>query len=647
MRLICVGTRQGNAFMNEILEAVAFEARQLGVEAEMNPHGFSDEADAVHVVIPHEYFAVTHPSRHPRPEQLRRTIALCVEQPGTPWFETSARYARLAGGVVDTNPLGRDEMRRRGIAAQHFQLGYTSRWDSWGGMPSARPVDVMHLGTEAPRRLHALSLYAARFSSHDVRLFLPRVERTPHEKADFLTGASKWNALAQTKILVNIHRQPLAYFEWVRVLEAICNGCVVVSEGSRGGGPLVAGEHYVAGRISSLGVLADELLNDPTALESIRSAAYTFVRESLPMSAAVEGLLDLAERLEKGKVRRSFGFGRRAGPSNAPGIGARIIGRLRAMAVEQFRALRPEWSSRQAEILEALRRAQVVDKRLVLGQLGLSRALQRMQVDERRRLSPVAEVSRTPTYAAASPRVTVIVPLYNHADEVTRALDSVARSTFADFEIVVLDDASSDRSAPAVIKWMESHATVPALLLQNAWNRGLGATRNALFDAARGEYVLALDSDNEVYPSAISKLAAALDADPGAVFAYPILEVHEDGLPATLLGYQPWEPERLRVGNYIDALALIRRREAIALGGYSEDLRLYGWEDYDLWCRVADQRRYGIHVPEILARYTRAEYSMNWSVTAIDLTDAKAVLRGRYRNVFGARTLQSAAPEVA
>ena len=113
-------------------------------------------------------------------------------------------------------------------------------------------------------------------------------------------------------------------------------------------------------------------------------------------------------------------------------------------------------------------------------------------------------------------------------------------------------------------------------------------------------------------------------ADPDAVFAYPILEVHEDGLPITLLGYQPWEPAQLRVRNYIDALALIRRRDAIALGGYTEDLRLYGWEDYDLWCRVADRGRYGVHVPEILARYARAEHSMI-SLTAIDTAEAMAV----------------------
>ena len=134
--------------------------------------------------------------------------------------------------------------------------------------------------------------------------------------------------------------------------------------------------------------------------------------------------------------------------------------------MNQARALRPEWSSRQVEVLEALRRSQIVQKRLVLGQLGLNRALQRLQLDERQRVTPVAEVSRTPAYDAASPRVTVIVPLYNHADEVVRALDSVAQSSFANFEIAVLDDASSDRSVQAVLDWMGSRPTVPALLLQ-------------------------------------------------------------------------------------------------------------------------------------------------------------------------------------
>ena len=82
--------------MNELLDAIAFEVQRLGVSVETTFDGFSDVDDAVFVVIPHEYFSTVPRAQHPRPAQLRRTIALCVEQPGTPWFETSVKHARRA-----------------------------------------------------------------------------------------------------------------------------------------------------------------------------------------------------------------------------------------------------------------------------------------------------------------------------------------------------------------------------------------------------------------------------------------------------------------------------------------------------------------------------------------------------------------------
>jgi len=74
---------------------------------------------------------------------------------------------------------------------------------------------------------------------------------------------------------------------------------------------------------------------------------------------------------------------------------------------------------------------------------------------------------------------------------------------------------------------------------------------------------------------------------------------------------------------------MIRRRELIAIGGYTEDPRLHGWEDYDLWCRVAANGGSGVHVPEILLRYLRAEHSMI-SLTDIDTSEARRVLRESY-----------------
>ena len=624
--------------MNELLEAVAFEVGTLGVRAQMSFDRFPEVDGAVYVVIPHEYFATAAPSAHPSATQLRRTIAFCVEQPGTPWFDTTVAYARTAAAAVDINQLGARELRRRGIPAEHFQIGYTAAWDVWDGRDAPRPVDVVHLGSHAPRRLQALALYASDLWKHELRLFVPAVDRKTRGREDYVTGAAKWDLLARTKLVLNIHRQPLAYFEWVRVVEAICNGCVVVSEGSRDAGPLVAGEHYVAGRLASLGMLTDDLLSDPLQLAAIREQAYGFLKSTLPMASSAARIVELAASVARGG--RAVGTKRRqdagAAVDRVRGVGGRLRLRLR---------LRPGAPAAAASPLEhllltELRSLRATQKRMALGQIGLARALQQLEGDGAH--DAPHEIARSPTYDLAVPHVSVLVPLYNHAHEVMRALESVSRSSFDDVELVVLDDGSTDASQDVVIRFVESCPELPSLLLAHHGNRGLGAVRNALVSAARGQFVLPLDADNDLYPTAITKLVAALEADPDAFFAYPILEVHAREVPLGLLGYQPWDPERLRYGNYIDALSLLRRDTLLELGGYTEDLRLYGWEDYDLWCRAAAHGLRGVHVPQILARYANVGHSMI-STTNIDDSEAFAVLHGLYPEVFLPRSSRRAA----
>jgi glycosyltransferase involved in cell wall biosynthesis len=270
-------------------------------------------------------------------------------------------------------------------------------------------------------------------------------------------------------------------------------------------------------------------------------------------------------------------------------------------------------------------------KKLVLGQMDLVRrvAAQQLAADHDS-LAELEVAARTPAYERTSPRVSVLVPLYNHAEEVSDALASVVASELGDLEVVVLDDASTDGSAASVVDFLLGHPFLPALLLRHPVNRGLGRTRNDLVARARGELVFMLDADNEVYPTALSRLVAALDADPGAFFAYSMLEEHEDGESDMLRSCLPWDPERLAEQNYIDAMSLLRRDELVAIGGYTEDLRLHGWEDYDLWCRCLERGLRGVLVPQILARYRRAGHSMLVSVTNLDVTEAESLLRARY-----------------
>ena len=100
---------------------------------------------------------------------------------------------------------------------------------------------------------------------------------------------------------------------------------------------------------------------------------------------------------------------------------------------------------------------------------------------------------------------------------------------------------------------------MPALLLGRRANRGLGPGRTDMANQARGELLFMLDADNDVYPTAFERLAAALDEDTGAAFAYSLIEAHTEGRPRGLLSASPWDPQRLRRGNYIDAMSMIRR----------------------------------------------------------------------------------------
>ena len=620
--LCFVGARRGNAFMNELLAAVAHEVEAVGMRTELAFDALPDGDGRAYVLIPHEYYACVREERWPTRAQLARTIAFCTEQPGTQWFDLAAKHARSARAVLDIYRGSVRVLERKGIRTEHFRLGYTSFWDRWERDERAeRPVDVLHLGAVNERRLRALAGYAGTLWPHRTRLLIPPERPKTDERADFLLGDSKWDCLREAKVLLNLHRQESAYFEWVRVLEAIANGCVLVSERSPDSAPLVPGEHFVSGTLENLALLADHLLQDEQRLATMRLAAYDLVRKELPMRPAAERLIAVAESLPHSPRRGPHARPERSGRFRLRTRLWRGLSNPRSDEIDERQRVRGQWSSRSDAVL----------KRLMIGQIELNRQLARHEVSLRREdPEEVRVVARTPSYARSDPRVSVVIPLYNHAEEVGSALASVADSEYGPSEVVVLDDASTDRSQAAVLDFFADHAHLPGLLVQHVVNRGLGRTRNDLVTLARGEFVFMLDADNEIYPTALDRLVDALDQDPEALFAYPMLEEHVDGEPDTLRSFLPWEPGRLAEANYIDAMSLLRRQELLDLGAYTEDPRLHGWEDYDLWCRTAQRGLRGVLVPQILARYRRADHSMLYSITNIDTTEAESLLRARY-----------------
>src|SRR5207248_6343540 len=100
-----------------------------------------------------------------------------------------------------------------------------------------------------------------------------------------------------------------------------------------------------------------------------------------------------------------------------------------------------------------------------------------------------------------------------------------------------------------------------------------------------------------------------------------------------LLSWLPWDPNRLRAGNYVDAMALLRVPVLRSMGGYTTDRRLYGWEDYELYCRLAEGGHTGAFLPEIMARYRVSPTSMV-SFSNMSVSTAFTALKERCPNLM-------------
>lgn len=180
------------------------------------------------------------------------------------------------------------------------------------------------------------------------------------------------------------------------------------------------------------------------------------------------------------------------------------------------------------------------------------------------------------------PRVSMVMPVHNGARWLADAIHSVLAQSFADFELILVDDASRDASPAIMADAAQRDPRV--LLLRLDVNVGLPAALNHGFAAARGELHSWTSDDNLLRPQMLERLVAVLDAQPDVdVVHADFMLIDERG---TELGCSRVGPvERLLYGNNVGACFLYRARVTEALGGY--DTQLFGVEDYDFWLRAA------------------------------------------------------------
>jgi GT2 family glycosyltransferase len=598
---------RGNVFMTEIAEALTDAIAQSGRAAEMHRHGLPTRTPGTInlVVAPHEYFTLYEGANEAAlVKAASESVCVGVEQPGTYWFEYGTRYTSYGLLAIDINRRGVTELRRRGLEVYRLHPGYFTGWDAWGGAASTdRPRDVLFLGSLTHRRAQILSRSAPILAQWTCDLRLFRGDRPVRDGTEsFVSGQAKHELLAGSRVLLNVHQGERDYFEWIRVIEAVSNGCLVVTERSGGYAPLVPGRHFLQAPADALAAQVDGILRDEALRAELALDAYEFVRKNMDWVDNVDRLLTLVERrLSRGTVpvepapaapemqlpaalRRP---GRRAPvpPPSTPPVPA---------PKSQVSALFD-----QAEAHEKQGRSMIKD--ILLAEVNDSRLIEATIAALEHGSQEFAQVSDTTGYLRATPEVSVVLTHYNYSAFVREAIESVIASSGVRLELVVVDNHSDPEELAHLRSVITEYEWFPIRLVANAADQGPSASRNIGARHARAPLLLLLDADNMLYPTGAQLLHAALGRS-DAAFAYGLIE--KFGQDTGLLSAVPWNIEHLVQSNYIDTMALIRREVWDEFGGFDPQVAaMGGYDDYAFWLQLAAAGYRGELVSSFIGRY--------------------------------------------
>jgi tetratricopeptide (TPR) repeat protein len=225
--------------------------------------------------------------------------------------------------------------------------------------------------------------------------------------------------------------------------------------------------------------------------------------------------------------------------------------------------------------------------------------------------------------ATENPLVSVIIPNYNHARFLGDAVRSVLEQSHRDFEIIVVDDGSTDDSGEVAAGFGDKIRYIYQT------NAGLSAARNTGLRAAKGSLIGVLDADDMYEPNSVETLVAALQADPeadGVYCGYQFVDETNNLLPQ--IENRPVPSADLYTvlldGNFfVPESIFLRRRVYDDVGFFDETLR--ACEDWDVWLRAAKKYRI-IHSPHILTRHRVLAGSMSTDPLRM-LTARLAVLK--------------------
>lgn len=207
------------------------------------------------------------------------------------------------------------------------------------------------------------------------------------------------------------------------------------------------------------------------------------------------------------------------------------------------------------------------------------------------------------------PLVSVVIPCFNQGHFIADAIESVHSSTYLNVEIIVVNDGSTDSETNSFLGKIQGRGV--SVIYQD--NQGLAGARNTGIQNAKGDFILPLDADNKIRSGFIAKAIEIFVAQPGISVVYGNAEIF--GTKSGKLIPGPFNLQRMMLGNYIDACAMIRKSVFEKVGHYDK-MPVMGYEDWDLWLRIGFASERFFYINEIVFDYRMVANSMMRTVNA-------------------------------
>ena len=198
-----------------------------------------------------------------------------------------------------------------------------------------------------------------------------------------------------------------------------------------------------------------------------------------------------------------------------------------------------------------------------------------------------------------TPRITVIMGIYNCADTLVEALESLEAQTYKRFKVILCNDGSKDKTLEVALKWAEMHPNY--IVIENEHNLGLNVTLNHCLEYADTEYIARMDGDDRSLPDRFEQEIKFLDEHPEyAIVSGPMHYFDENGIFMKGQGNgEVLKNDFIKGSPICHAPCMVRREAYEKVQGYSVADNLLGVEDCHLWFKMygAGYKAYNLKDP--------------------------------------------------